>query len=127
MTYIDIAQRMAFRVLPGASRPIAVSCSIALCLAALGFKMSFTKADAPELLLGLQVFVLRPMDESSLVAQARAVFLGIASLACLTGGLHAFKRSKGMASAKGSRMHLDTVMIRANFRDQDCFGLSMIS
>jgi len=127
MTYIDIAQRMAFRILPGASRSIAISCSLALSLAAIGFKTSFTKADAPELLLGLQVVVLRPMDESSLVAQARAVFIGIALLACVTGGLYAFRRSKGMASAKGSRMHVDAVMMRANVCDQDCFGLSMIS
>ena len=41
-------------------------------------------ADAPELLEGLQFFVLRPMEEASLVAQARAVFLSIAILLILT-------------------------------------------
>lgn len=117
MTYIDVAQRMAFRILPSASRPIAVSCSIGLCLAGLGFKMSFTKADAPELLLGLQDFMMRPIDKSSLVAQARAVFIGIALLACLTAGSHAFKRSKAMASAKGNRMHLEIVIERADIGD----------
>lgn len=127
MTYVDVTQRMAFRILPGAPRRIAVSCSIALCLAAVGFKVSLTKADAPELLLGLQAFVLRPMDESSLVAQARAVFIGIALLACLTCGPYAFKRSKGIARDKGSRMHLDTVITKAELCDQDCCGLSMIS
>lgn len=77
--------------------------------------MSFTKADAPELLLDLQAFILRPMDESSLVAQARAVFIGIALLACLTAGLYTFKRTKEMASAKGNCMHLNTVIERAKF------------
>lgn len=77
--------------------------------------MSFTKADAPELLLDLQSFILRPMDESSLVVQARAVFIGIALLACLTVGPYAFNRSKEMANAKGNRMHLNTVIKRAKF------------
>ena len=100
---------MSRNVLPGASRSIAAACSIALCLAALGFKAAFTKEDAPELLVGLQSFVVRPMDEASLVAQARAVFIGIALLACLTGGLHAFRSPKGSGSAEGSYLLLVTM------------------
>ena len=101
-TYIDVAQRMSRRLLPGVSRPIAISCAITLCLAALSFKITFTKADSPELFLGLQALVPRHMEESSLVAQARAVFFGIALLVYLTIGPYASKISKMKENTKGN-------------------------
>ncbi|KAL8829708.1 MAG: hypothetical protein Q9191_001861 [Dirinaria sp. TL-2023a] len=84
--YLDVAQRLAGRSLPKAPRTIAAASSIALCLGALGFKVAFTKEDAPELLLGLDWFVLKPMEEASLVSQARAVFIGIALIGFFTAG-----------------------------------------
>ena len=101
-TYVDVAQRMSRKLLPGVARPIAISCAITLCLAALGFKITFTKADSPELLLGLQALVLRPMEESSLEAQATAVFFGIALLVCLTISPYASKSSRVKENSKST-------------------------
>lgn len=83
-TYVDVVQRLARRAVPWASRRLSTAASLALGVAALGFKVAFTKADAPELLAGLEQFVLRPMDEASLVAQARAVFLSTGIMLILT-------------------------------------------
>ena len=83
-TYLDIIQRLSRRAVPWVSRQISTAASIALGIAAFGFKVAFTKADAPELLDGLEHFVLRPIEEASLVAQARAVFLGISITMALT-------------------------------------------
>ncbi|SLM35771.1 Type I phosphodiesterase/nucleotide pyrophosphatase/phosphate transferase [Lasallia pustulata] len=77
-TYLDLAQRLSRRGLPRASRQVAAVCSISVCLAAFGFKVAFTDADAPELLLGFRRYLLRPMEEASLLTQARTVFLAIA-------------------------------------------------
>ena len=52
--------------------------AIGLCLAGIGFKVAYTKADAPELLNGLDRTLLALMRESSLVTQARTMFLGTA-------------------------------------------------
>lgn len=118
VTYMDVTQRMALRIMPGASRLIAVSCSITLCLAALAFKIAFTKADAPELLFGLQTFILRSMEEASLVAQARAVFIGIIFLACLTGGPYRSQSLKVTESGKGCRLHLNIRIMKAKLRSR---------
>lgn len=76
-TYVDLAQRLARRGWRCAPRPISALASISLCVAALGFKVAFTGADAPELLLNCGRYSLRPMGEASLLTQARIVFLGI--------------------------------------------------
>ena len=76
-TYLNLAQRLSRRGLPHAPRQISAVCSISLCLAAFGFKVAFTNADAPELLLGFRRFLPGPMEEASLLNQARTVFLGI--------------------------------------------------
>ena len=83
-TYFNITQRLARKVLPTTSRHVSAAFSIALCVAALGFKIVFTKAEAPELLIGLHTDFLRPMWETSLVFQSRVVFVGIGSLVFLT-------------------------------------------
>lgn len=104
-TYGDVAQRMTRRILPGASRSIAVSCSVASCLGALGFKIAFVKLDAPELLLGLDGFVLGPTDQSSLTAQARAVFIGIVLLAGFTVASTLIGGSKRKGKTEGNSLH----------------------
>lgn len=83
-TYIDVVQRLARRAVPWASRHLSSAASFALGIAALGFKVAFTKADGPELLEGLQFFVLRPTEEASLVGQARAFFSSNAIMMALT-------------------------------------------
>ena len=80
-TYLDVVQRLSRRALPWTSRRVSFAASLALGLTALSFKVNFTKADAPELLDGLHLFFfLRPMNEASLIAQARALFIGITAL-----------------------------------------------
>ena len=83
-TYLDVVRRLSRRAVPWASRQLSSAASFALGIASLGFKVAFTKADAPELMEGLQFFVVRPMKEASLVAQARAAFFSIAILLILT-------------------------------------------
>lgn len=95
VTYLDVIQRLSRRVVPWASRHFATATSLALGTAALGFKVAFTKADAPELLEGLGFFVLRPMEEASLVAQARAVFTSIAIMMVLTSFPAIYQRIRG--------------------------------
>ena len=101
VTYLDIIQRLSRRAVPWASRHLATAASIALGIAALGFKVAFTKSDAPELLEGLGYLVLRPMEEASLVAQARAVFTSIAIMAVLTSFSAVYQRSRGERGIKG--------------------------
>ncbi len=91
--YLNLTQRLARKLFPRTSRHISAASSIALCVAALGFKIAFTKAEAPELLVGLHTDVLRPMQDTSLVLQSRVVFVGIGTLLCLTILPQAFRRS----------------------------------
>ena len=91
-TFLDLAQRIARRGLPGAPRQASIIVAIALCLAGFGFKVAYTKADAPELLVGLERMLLAPVEQTSLVTQARSVFLGITLSAAFT-ILQRFRRS----------------------------------
>ena len=100
-TYLDIIQRLSRGAVPWASRHLATAASLALGIAALGFKVAFTEADAPELLKGLEYFVLSPMEESSLVAQARAVFTSIAIMVVLTSFPAVYQRIQGGRETKG--------------------------
>lgn len=83
-TYLNIIQQLARNTMPWASRQLSSAASLALGIAAVGFKVAFTKADSPELLDGLGFLVLRPMEEASLVAQARAVFSSLAIMTIMT-------------------------------------------
>lgn len=102
VTYLDIIQRLSRTAVPWASRHLATAASLALGIAALGFKVAFTKADAPELLEGIGGFVPRPMEESSLVGQARAVFSSIAIMGLLTSFPAIWQRIWGGQQTKGS-------------------------
>lgn len=101
VTYLDVIQRLSRRAVPWASRHLATPASLALGIAALGFKVAFTKADAPELLEGLGYFVFRLMEEASLVAQARAVFTSIAIMMVLTSFPAVYERIRGERETKG--------------------------
>ena len=93
-TYFNITQRLARKVLPRTSRHISATFSIALCIATLVFKISFTNSEAPELLLGLRTDFLRPISEISLVLQSQVVFIGIGTLTVLTILAKAFQKSR---------------------------------
>ena len=101
VTYLDVIQRLSRRAMPWASRQFATAASLALGIGALGFKIAFTKADAPELLEGIEYIVLRPVEEVSLVAQARAVFTSIAVMAVLTGVPPAYQMIRGGRATEG--------------------------
>ena len=87
--------------MPWASRHLATAASLALGMAALGFKVAFTKADTPELLQGLEYLVLAPIEESSLVTQARAVFRSIVIMVVLTSFPAVYQRTWGGRGTKG--------------------------
>lgn len=70
--------------MPWSSRQLSSAASFALGIASLGFKIAFTKADAPELVNGLDFLILRRMEEASLVAQARAAFSSLAIMTVLS-------------------------------------------
>lgn len=53
---------------------------LTLCLAALRFKTAFTNADAPELFVDLPRFFVNSVENTSLVANCRVVFLGIGTI-----------------------------------------------
>ena len=101
VTYLDIVQRLSRRAVPWASRHLTTAISLALGIAALGFKFALTKADAPELLEGLGHLVPRPGGEASLVAQARAVFTSIAIMMALTSFPALHQRIMGGRETKG--------------------------
>ena len=101
VTYLDVIQRLSRRAIPWASRHLATVASLALGIAAMGFKAAFTKADTPELLEGLGYLVLVPTKDASLVAQARAIFTSIAILVVLTSFPAVYQRTRGKRETKG--------------------------
>ncbi len=102
VTYLHVIQRLSRRAVPWASRHLAVAASLALGVAALGFKVAFTNADTPVLLDGLGYLSLIPIDEASLVAQARAVFMSIAIMAVLTSFPVVYQRIMGGRETTGT-------------------------
>ena len=83
LTYLHIARRLLLCKVPLIPQKIYSTFSFVLCMVAFRFKVSFTSADAPELLKGLPRQFLTLTDESSLVVQAKAVFLGIGAVMLL--------------------------------------------
>ena len=75
--FLLLANDMIRIRLPGGPHPIETILSISLCLIAFGFKVTFTRADSPELLLPFQRLHLELLESVSLIYQARAVFSGL--------------------------------------------------
>ncbi|KAK6210236.1 GPI ethanolamine phosphate transferase [Colletotrichum tabaci] len=69
------------RKLRGLPRILATATSATLILSAFTFKLAFTSEDAPELVTGLPAFLNALTHGLSLVARARAVFIGLAAVA----------------------------------------------
>jgi ethanolaminephosphotransferase len=91
-TYLNVGRRLLFSKQALIPRRIQSAISFTVCMAALRFKASFTSADAPELLTGLPRLFLILLDESSLVYQARAVFLGIGTILLVSVAAHVYQR-----------------------------------
>ena len=83
-TYIHVIQKIARSAVPWASRRLTTAASMLLGTAALGFKVAFLNADAPELLVDPMRGFLTLLDRVSLVMQARAVFVCIGLMAVMT-------------------------------------------
>lgn len=83
LAYLDSALRLSRCRLPRVPGKISCAIFLTLCLAALRFKTAFTHADAPELFIGLPRFFLNLVENSSLVAHCRMVFLGIGTIISL--------------------------------------------
>ena len=111
LTYIDVIQRLSRRSAPWASRQFAASTSLTLGVAALIFKVAFTNADAPELLKGMEPFVVNPLHDLSLVAQARAVFASMMVMTALTSlpSMYLHFSQKGQAPGTVYDIHFDTL------------------
>ncbi len=69
-----------------ASRLVSAATAVVLLAASIRFKIAFTKADAPELLSGINMPSLGLIESTSLVAQARFVFFGSMAFLLLTVG-----------------------------------------
>ncbi|OBR13914.1 GPI ethanolamine phosphate transferase [Colletotrichum higginsianum IMI 349063] len=69
------------RKLRGLPRTLATATSATLILSAFTFKIAFTSEDAPELVTGLPAVLNALTQGLSLVARARAVFIGLAAVA----------------------------------------------
>ena len=101
-TYASLLWRISNTVMPWASRPLAKGLAVLLVLSAMGFKVAFTKADAPELLIGLESVVPAQLEAMSLVTQARAVLFGSCFLALMTALPNIVKTSYRQISCKGN-------------------------
>lgn len=76
-TILDVARRLAWHGFLRASPRLSGVVSVALCLLAYAFKVSFTIADAPELLAAIPPGIWKPLEGVPLIIQARTVFAGI--------------------------------------------------
>ncbi|KAI0201485.1 alkaline-phosphatase-like protein [Astrocystis sublimbata] len=80
-TTYALVSRELLNDLDGIPSVIAGSAVAGVVTAAVSFKLTFTRHDAPELVVGLASTVADFFDGASLVAQARAVFLGLGLMA----------------------------------------------
>ena len=80
ITYLGIVLRLSRRANPWASRRLFSAAAFTLGVIAFDFKVTFTKADAPELLDGLHYFAFGMIATGSLVTRARGVFLSIMAM-----------------------------------------------
>jgi ethanolamine phosphate transferase 2 subunit G len=105
-TYLEVARRIAMNGFPRAPRQFSIIAAFAICAAAISFKISFTNADAPELLEGIR-HPFQHFMEAPLVSQAQAVFfgLGVAAFYALCDRIRPGGKAPG--TNPGSRRALD--------------------
>ena len=108
LTYVDVIQRLSRRTIPWASRQSATTISLAMGAAALTYKVAFTQADAPELLVGLESSRFKSLENMSLVSQARAVFASMLMMMALTSlpsiYQHFFRKDKALGMINDPRV-----------------------
>ena len=79
-TYLLIS-RLLLNHLDGIPTVISGSIVAGVVTSAVSFKLTFTKQDSPEIVIGFARFFADLFDRPSLVTQARAVFMGIGLVA----------------------------------------------
>lgn len=80
VAYTLVWGRMLHRRRARFPRPLYLLLATVVCITGFAFKVSFTAADAPELLGGMQRSQMAVLGSPDLVMQARAIFLGLALL-----------------------------------------------
>ena len=86
LSYLTVVYRLDVRGASWVSSIMTAAAATALVAVAIRFKIAFTTADAPELLAGMDVPSLGLINSTSLVAQARHVFLGSVAFLLVTVG-----------------------------------------
>ncbi|KAL8701384.1 MAG: hypothetical protein Q9224_000528 [Gallowayella concinna] len=76
-TYVAVMRKMAFSIHSPRLWTLSVVAAIVVSMMGLAFKISFTLADSPELLRGIDIFRIQILGGNNLVKQARATFLGM--------------------------------------------------
>ncbi|KAI0971133.1 alkaline-phosphatase-like protein [Xylaria arbuscula] len=79
-TYLLVSREL-MKSLDGIPTMISGSVVAGVVTSAASFKLTFTKQDAPEVVIGIARFFADLFDDPSLVTQARAVFMGIGLVA----------------------------------------------
>ncbi|KAI1429342.1 alkaline-phosphatase-like protein [Xylaria sp. FL1777] len=102
LTYLLVSRELTSN-LDGVPTIISGSVVAGVVTSAVSFKLTFTKQDAPEVVVGLARFVADLFDGPSLVTQARAVFMGIGLVAIYPLYLLFFQQTK---SSKNQAMHV---------------------
>ncbi len=76
-TFLDLTYRLSRRGFRELAPWLATLFSIFLCLSAFRFKLTFTIAEAPELLKDVSIPIKIQLENTPLLIQARVVFLGL--------------------------------------------------
>ena len=112
-TYAAIVYLMSKQTLPGTPRAIVTTGSISLAAASFAFKVAFTLADAPELLSGFEKAIPQVIKETSLITQARVVYIlafafaSVIFLSAYTSTLPwLVSRKRGTATSASSELRL---------------------
>jgi ethanolaminephosphotransferase len=101
-TYIWNAQTLGKVGFPSLPRPIAAALAVTLMIFAVNFKLAFTNEDAPELISGRAMTILRLSAGWDLITRARMVFLSIAVCLVFTIGREFFYVIKHVPWFRGS-------------------------
>lgn len=100
-SYLVVLVKMSVLTQSRMLRSLSFVVALVLCTTALAFKISFTMADSPELLRGIEIFRAFAPSGMDLVIQARAVFLGTVIYAV---GITLSNRGKWLRPESGKRV-----------------------
>jgi ethanolamine phosphate transferase 2 subunit G len=111
LTYLQL-HRALVRGFDGLSAILNVTATTALMLAAFSFKLAFTNEDSPELVRDFGSALLDVTQGATLVARARAVFVGLGIASMLVLG---FTLGRAQLSKKASRMSCSQLVLHVLF------------